>query len=185
MIDDIIQETKTKMNNSISALVAELAKIRAGRAHPSLLEHLTVTYYGKQTPLNQVANVNASDARTLTVTPWEKDMVSVIEKAIMESDLGLNPNTAGLTIRIPFPPLTEERRKELVKVIKHTGENSKISIRNSRRDANTFLKELLVEKEISQDDEKRAETLIQKLTDEYVLKIDQKISEKQTSLMEM
>jgi ribosome recycling factor len=147
MINEIIADAKARMGKSLDSLAHELAKVRAGRAHPSLLEQVTVEYYGNQTPLSQVANVNASDARTLTITPWEKDMVAPIERAIMEADLGLNPNTAGTVIRVPLPPLTEERRLDLVKVIKQAGENAKISVRNIRRDANSDFKDLLKEKE--------------------------------------
>ena len=185
MLSEIVTESKQKMQNSLEALDSELAKIRAGRAHPSLLDQLLVDYYGNLTPISQVANINASDARTLTIVPWEKEMTAPIERAIMESDLGLNPATSGTNIRLPFPPLTEDRRRDLVKIIKQTGEGAKISIRNARRDANSDLKELLGEKEVSEDEVRRSEANIQKLTDEFIKQIDSKIIEKESSLMEM
>ncbi|BDZ73101.1 ribosome-recycling factor [Methylophaga marina] len=162
-----------------------MAKIRAGRAHTSLLDHLHVSYYGSDVPLSQVANVGVEDSRTLTVTPWEKDMVSVVEKAIMTSDLGVNPNSAGMTIRIPIPPLTEERRRDLVKVAKNEAENARIAVRNIRRDANSTLKDLLKEKEISEDEQRGAEEDIQKLTDATIKQIDDVLAEKETDLMEV
>lgn len=185
MINDIQQDAKQRMSKTLESLVGELAKIRAGRAHPSLLDQIMVDYYGNPTPLNQVANINAQDSRTLTVAPWEKDMVAPIEKAIMSSDLGLNPATSGTNIRIPLPPLTEERRMDLVRVIKHEGENAKIAIRNVRRDANDNIKELLKEKEISEDDARKSEGVIQVTTDKNVEQVDQIIKDKEASLMEM
>ncbi len=185
MIDEIKQDAEARMGKSVESLKHELGKLRAGRAHPSLLDQVSVDYYGNPTPLNQVANINATDARTLTVVPWEKAMVQPIEKAIMESDLGLNPATAGETIRIPLPPLTEERRRDLVKVVKQEGETAKVAIRNIRRDANGDFKDLVKEKEISEDDERRAEADVQKLTDKYVAEVDKAVQEKEADLMEI
>jgi len=185
MIDDIIKDAESRMNKSIDSLKGELAKVRTGRAHPSLLEHITVDYYGSDTPLSQVASIGVEDARTLTVTPWEKPMVQAVEKAIMKSDLGLNPNSAGSVIRIPMPQLTEERRRDLVKVVRHEGENAKVAIRNIRRDANSDFKSLEKEKEISEDDEHRAQDNIQKLTDKYVKEIDDTIDIKEVDLMKV
>ncbi|MFP4251697.1 MAG: ribosome recycling factor [Guyparkeria sp.] len=185
MIDDIVKDARTRMNKSIEALKGELSKIRTGRAHVSVLDHIHVEYYGSDVPLSQVAKLSAEDARTLTVTPWEKDMVGKIEKAIMTSDLGLNPATAGTVIRIPMPPLTEERRRDLGKVVRHEGENAKIAIRNIRRDANNDLKGFLKEKEISEDEERRGQDIVQKLTDERVAEVDQIVAEKEKELMEV
>lgn len=183
MIDDLKTRTAERMKKTIEALKHELAKIRTGRAHPSLLEHIHVTYYGNEVPLSQAANITVEDARTLTVTPWERNMVPVIEKAIMTSDLGLNPATAGTVIRVPLPPLTEQRRKELIKVVRHEGENGKVAIRNIRRDANAELKSALKDKLISEDEEKRVEEQIQKLTDQYVKEIDNLLEEKEADLL--
>ena len=185
MIDDIIKDSESRMQKSIESLKGELAKVRTGRAHPSLLEHIIVDYYGNDTPLNQVANIGVEDARTLTVTPWEKPMVQAVEKAIMKSDLGLNPNTAGSVIRIPMPQLTEERRRDLVKVVKHEGENAKVAIRNIRRDANSDFKMLEKEKEISEDEERKVQEDIQKITDKYVKAIDDTVAVKETDLMKV
>lgn len=185
MIDDIKKDARTRMGKSVENLRQSLIKIRTGRAHTSLLDHLRVDYYGSEVPLNQVANVGVGDARTLTVQPWEKNMVGPIEKAIMNSDLGLNPATAGLVIRIPLPPLTEERRGELGRVVHQEGENAKIAVRNIRRDAIHGLKELQQEKEISEDDERRAETDIQGITDHYVEEIDKVVAAKEEELMEI
>jgi ribosome recycling factor len=185
MINDILKDADSRMQKSIDSLKGELAKVRTGRAHPSLLEHIVVDYYGNDTPLNQVANIGVEDARTLTVTPWEKPMVQAVEKAIMKSDLGLNPNTAGSVIRIPMPQLTEERRRDLVKVVRHEGENSKVAIRNIRRDANSDFKMLEKEKEISEDDERKGQDDIQKTTDKYVKEIDDLISTKEVDLMKV
>jgi len=185
MIDDIIKDAESRMQKSIESLKGELAKVRTGRAHPSLLEHIIVDYYGNDTPLNQVANIGVEDARTLTVTPWEKPMVQAVEKAIMKSDLGLNPNTAGSVIRIPMPQLTEERRRDLVKVVKHEGENAKVAIRNIRRDANSDFKMLEKEKEISEDEERKGQEDIQKITDKYVKAIDDTVAVKETDLMKV
>jgi ribosome recycling factor len=185
MIDEIIQDAEVRMGKSIDALHTEFKKIRTGRAHPSLLDQIHVDYYGADTPINQVANVTVEDSRTLAVTPWEKDMVSKVEKAIMNSDLGLNPATAGTVIRIPMPPLTEERRKDLVKVVRHEAEQARVAIRNIRRDANSDFKDLLKEKEISEDEERNAEERIQKLTDTHVGKIDKVLADKEAELMEV
>ncbi|MFO7581092.1 ribosome recycling factor [Guyparkeria sp.] len=185
MIDDVVKDARTRMNKSIEALKGELSKIRTGRAHVSVLDHIHVEYYGSEVPLSQVAKLSAEDARTLSVTPWEKDMVGKIEKAIMTSDLGLNPSSAGTVIRIPMPPLTEERRRELGKVVRHEGENAKIAIRNIRRDANSDFKAFLKEKEISEDDERRGEEMVQKLTDECVAEVDRIVAQKEKELMEV
>ena len=183
MLADIKTDARTRMNKSLEALRHELAKIRTGRAHPSLLEHVHVDYYGSEVPIGQAASVVVEDARTLSVTPWDKSMVGPIEKAILTSDLGLNPNTAGQVIRIPLPPLTEERRRELGKVVHHEGENAKIAIRNIRRDANASVKELLKEKAISEDDERRAQDEVQKMTDSHVAEIDKALATKEADLM--
>ena len=185
MLADIKKDAKTRMGKSLESLRHELAKIRTGRAHPSLLEHVHVDYYGTEVPINQAANVSVDDARTLAVVPWDKSMVQAIEKAILSSDLGLNPTTAGQVIRIPLPPLTEERRVELGKVVHNEGENAKIAIRNIRRDANHHLKELLKDKEISEDEERRTESEIQQITDEAVNKVDEIVAEKEKDLMEI
>lgn len=184
MIEAIKKDARVRMSKSLDALRTELAKIRTGRAHPSLLEHVHVDYYGSSVPISQAASVSIEDARTLTVTPWDKNMVQPIEKAIMSSDLGLNPNTAGTTIRIPLPPLTEERRIALGKVVHHEGENAKIAIRNIRRDANSHLKELLKNKEISEDQDHRAEQEIQQLTDTHVKQADEIVAVKEQELLE-
>lgn len=185
MIDDIRQDAQSRMRKSIEALEHEFAKMRTGRAHPSLLDHLKVSYYGADTPLNQVANVVIEDARTLSVTPWDKSMVQAIEKAIMTSDLGLNPTTAGTVIRIPMPPLTEERRRELIKVVRAEAEAARVAVRNIRRDANADLKDLLKEKEISEDDEHRGEEEIQKLTDKFIAQVDAMLAAKEEDMMKV
>jgi ribosome recycling factor len=185
MIKEIMQDTGSRMEKTIDSLRQSLSKIRTGRAHPSLLDHLTVAYYGSEMPISQVANIGVEDARTLTVTPWEKHMVQAIEKSILKSDLGLNPATAGTVIRIPMPPLTQETRRELVKVVRHEGEATKVAIRNIRRDANSDFKDLLKEKEISEDEERKAEDDIQKLTDRYVGEVDKVLAGKETELMEI
>ncbi len=185
MIEDIKKDATARMRKSIESLKQELAKLRTGRAHPGLLEHIHVDYYGSEMPLNQVASVSVSDARTLAVQPWEQKMVPVIEKAILTSDLGLNPVTAGTTIRIPLPPLTEERRRDLAKVVRHEGENGRVAIRNIRRDANTHLKQLLKDKDITEDEERRAEEEIQKLTDKYIGQIEELLQHKEAELMEI
>ena len=172
-----------KMQKSIEAFKANLAKIRTGRANPGILEHIMVDYYGNPTPISQVANLGLADARTINVTPWEKNMVAVVEKAIRDSDLGLNPATQGVVIRVPMPPLTEERRKELTKVVKSEGEETKTAIRNPRRDANEHLKRLIKDKEISEDEERRAQDEIQKLTDRFVADVDKLVVEKDKEIM--
>lgn len=184
MIEDIKKDARIRMNKSLDALGVELAKIRTGRAHPSLLEHVHVEYYGSDVPISQAANVVIEDARTLAVTAWDKTMIPVLEKAIMTSDLGLNPVTAGTTIRIPLPPLTEERRIALGKVVHGEGENTKIAIRNIRRDANNSLSELLKSKDISEDDNRRGEADIQKITDDHVKRTDEMVVLKEQELLE-
>jgi ribosome recycling factor len=185
MLADIKTDARSRMSKSLEALRHELAKIRTGRAHPSLLEHVHVDYYGSEVPIGQAASVTVEDARTLSVSPWDKSMVSVIEKAILKSDLGLNPATAGQVIRIPLPPLTEERRLDLTKIVHQEGEQAKIAIRNIRRDANHHVKELLKEKEISEDDERKAEQDIQEVTNIAVTKVDEIIAEKEKELLEI
>lgn len=185
MIDEILADAETRMGKSVDSLRTELTKIRTGRAHPSLLDQLSVDYYGTETPIKQVANVTVEDSRTLAVAPWEKQMVAVVEKAIINSGLGLNPATSGNLIRIPMPPLTEERRRELVKVVKGEGENAKIAIRNIRRDANSDFKELLKEKEISEDECRQSEDTVQKHTDKFVTEVDKVIEGKEKELMEI
>ncbi|GHA00910.1 ribosome-recycling factor [Arenicella chitinivorans] len=183
MIEDILKDAEQRMKKSIEAMRGEMAKIRTGRASSALIDHLTVDYYGTATPINQVANVSVQDARTLAVQPWEKNMVPVVERAIMEANLGFNPVTAGDIIRIPMPPLTEERRKEMVKVAAAEGENGKVAIRNIRRDANSDFKSLLKDKEISEDEEKQAEDSVQKLTDKYVAEVDEVVKEKEAEIL--
>ena len=185
MIDDIQQDASIRMGKAIEALKNTFTRIRTGRAHPSLLEQVNVSYYGASTPLSQVANVSVDDARTLKVTPWEKDMVGAIEKAILSSGLGLNPATNGMVIRIPLPPLTEERRRDLVKIVKGEAETSRISIRNIRRDANSELKEALKEKMISEDEERSGEEKIQKITNQYVKEVETQLELKEADLLSM
>ena len=185
MLDEIKQDAGQRMAKSVAALQLELTKIRTGRAHTSLLDHITVEYYGSQVPLNQVSNVGVEDSRTLTVTPWEKDMVQAIEKAIMGSDLGLNPASAGTVIRVPLPALTEERRKDMIRIVRHEAENGRIAIRNIRRDALHDIKDLLKEKMIGEDDERRAEGEIQVITDKYVAEVDQVLAVKEAELLEV
>ena len=185
MIEDIKKDARERMAKSVEAARQELSKIRTGRAHPSLLDHITVEYYGSPVPIGQVANVSAEDARTLAITPWEKSMVQAIEKAIMTSDLGLNPNTAGAVIRVPLPALTEDRRKDLIRVVRQEMEGARVAIRNIRRDANGDLKDLLKEKDISEDDERRAQEAIQKLTDQYVAEVDKLLEAKEAELLEI
>ena len=183
MIADVKKSAEQKMQKSLEALKIDLSKVRSGRAHTGLLDHVTVDYYGTQTPINQVANINLIDARTIGVIPWEKKMASAIEKAIRESDLGLNPMPVGETIRVPMPALTEERRRDLTKVVKQEAEAVRIAMRNIRRDANAHLKELLKSKEISEDDERRGQDEIQKLTDRYITEIDKVLQVKEAELM--
>lgn len=184
-VKTIQQDAETRMKKSVVALQDELVKIRTGRAHTSLLDHVMVDYYGSPVPVGQTANVSVADARTLSVVPWEKNMLGPIEKAIMNSDLGLNPTNLGDSLRVPLPPMTEERRKELSKVVAHEGENAKVAVRNIRRDANHEFKKLVKDKEISEDDERRAEEVIQKATDRYIAEIDRHIEAKKAELMEV
>ena len=174
-----------RMNKTLASLESDFSKIRAGRAHPSLLEQIHVEYYGTLVPISQVSNITTEDSRTLKVTPWEKDMVGPIEKAVMTSDLGLNPNSMGQVIRIPLPPLTEERRKELVRVVRDEAEHARVAVRNIRRDAISDYRELLKEKEISEDETHRAEENIQKITDQHISLIDKSLSNKEGSLLEI
>ncbi len=185
MINDIVQDAEKRMGKSLEALKGELTKLRTGRAHTSLLDHLTVAYYGGEVPLSQVATITASDARTLTVTPWEKDMVAPVEKAIMSSDLGLNPATSGTVIRVPLPPLTEERRKDMIKIVRQEGEAAKVAIRNIRRDANGDFKTLHKEKEITEDEQRQAEDRIQKITDSKIKDVDALLEVKEKDLLEI
>jgi len=184
MIDDTMKDASIRMGKSVSSLRQELQKLRTGRANTALLEHLTVEYYGAEVPLTQVANVGVEDSRTLTVTPWEKQMVAVVEKAIMTSDLGLTPATAGTVIRVPLPPLTEERRKDLIRLVRHEAENARVAVRNIRRDAIHQVKELLKEKMVTEDEDHRAHDDIQKLTDKYVAEIEKVMEAKETELLE-
>lgn len=183
MIPELKKTTEGKMQKSIESLKQDLGKVRTGRAHTGLLDHVQVDYYGSMVPISQVANINLIDARTIGVQPWEKPMVGKVEKAIRDADLGLNPATQGDVIRVPMPVLTEERRRDLIKVVKHEGENTKVAIRNLRRDANTHLKDALKKKEVSEDDERRAQDEIQKLTDHYVAEVDRLLAEKEKDLM--
>ncbi len=183
MIKEIVQDAGVRMGKSIDTLKQSLSKVRTGRAHPSLLDHLRVDYYGSEVPISQVANIGVEDGRTLIVTPWEKHMVQAVEKAILTSDLGLNPNTAGTVMRIPMPALTEETRRDLVKVVRHEGEAAKVAVRNIRRDANSEFKRLLKDKEISEDEERRAQDDIQKLTDQRIGEIDKVLEQKEAELM--
>lgn len=185
MIDEIIKDAGQRMQKSIESMRLDMAKIRTGRASPAIIDHLMVDYYGTQTPLNQVANITVQDARTLALQPWEKQMIPVVEKAIMEANLGLNPMTSGNLIRIPMPALTEERRKEMVKVAAAEGESGKIAVRNIRRDANSDFKALLSEKEITEDDDRNGQDRIQKLTDRYVAEIDTVVADKEVEILKV
>ncbi len=185
MIEDIRQDAQERMDKTLASLESAFAKIRTGRAHPSLLDGVTVDYYGTPTPINQVANIMVEDARSLLIAPWEKSMVPVIEKAILKSDLGLNPATSGDNIRLPMPPLTEENRRDLAKIARAEAENARIAIRNIRRDANHDLKEFLKEKEITEDELHRGEELIQKLTDEKVKAVETALAAKEADLLEI
>lgn len=185
MINETTKDAETRMQRSVEALKTELSKLRAGRASPSLLEHVKVAYYGNDVPLSQVANITIENARTLAVTPWEKPMIAVVEKAIRTSDLGLNPVTAGNIIRVPLPALSEERRKELIRLVKESVEQAKVSVRNVRRDANNAFKDLLKDKKVSEDEQKRAEANIQKITDKFTAEIDKLSAAKETDLMEV
>ncbi|MFO7954068.1 ribosome recycling factor [Thioalkalivibrio sp.] len=185
MSDATIKDARERMDKSLEALRNELSKIRTGRAHPTLLEHVHVEYYGMEVPINQVANITAEDARTLAVVPYEKDMVGKIEKAIMTSDLGLNPASMGTVIRVPLPSLTEERRRDLVKVVRAEAEHARVAVRNIRRDANNAFKQLVKDKEMSEDDEHKAQDQIQKLTDDHIAKVDAMLADKEAELMEV
>ena len=184
MINEIKQDAQARMEKSLEALKSHISKIRTGRAQPSLLDGLQVEYYGSPTPLRQVANVVAEDARTLAVNVFDKSLISAVEKAILTSDLGLNPSSAGTTIRVPLPPLTEERRRDLIKIVKSEGEQGKIAVRNVRRDANDQIKALLKDKEISDNEQHKAEEEIQKLTDSYVKKVDEVLAAKEKELLD-
>lgn len=183
MIEDIRKDAESRMGKSLDALETALKKVRTGRAHPSLLDTIHVEYYGADTPLSQLANINVEEGRTLVVSPFDKQLVPAIEKAILKSDLGLNPSTAGTVIRLPLPPLTEETRRDLVKMVKAEAEHCRVAIRNIRRDANGDFKELLKEKEISEDDARHGEELIQQLTDKMVGRVEEKLKEKESELM--
>ena len=185
MIGDIKTDARQRMKKALEALATHFSRIRTGRAHPSLLDSIYVDYYGSETQLSQVANVNVEDARTLAITPWERNLIPAIEKAIMKSDLGLNPATAGTVIRIPMPALTEETRKHYIKQARNEAESARISVRNIRRDANSLVKDLLKEKDISEDDERRAQDDIQKLTDEFIAEIEKALEVKEADLMEI
>ncbi len=185
MIDDIIRDAGNRMDKAIEALQHELAKVRTGRAHASLLDHVRVEYYGSQVPLSQAATISVVDARTLSVSAWDKGMTKALEKAILQSDLGLNPVTAGDVIRIPLPPLTEERRRDLIRVVKHEAEQARVAIRNIRRDANHHLKERVKDKDISEDDERRAEEKTQRMTDEHTTRVEAMLAAKGKELMEI
>ncbi len=183
MIADIKKNTEQKMNRSLEALKADFGKVRTGRAHTGILEHVTVDYYGNPTPISQVANLTLADARTITVQPYEKNMVAAVEKAIREADLGLNPATNGNLIRVPMPPLTEERRRDLIKVVRGEAENARVAVRNVRRDANEQLKKLVKDKAVSEDEERRTQDDIQKLTDRFIAEIDKALHAKEADLM--
>ena len=183
-VDSIKDDATTRMRKSLEALKQELAKLRTGRAHTSLLDHIHVSYYGTEMPLNQVASISIADPRTLSVTPWEKRMVQEVEKAIMNSELGLNPVSAGEVIRVPLPPLTEERRRDMIKLVRHEGENSRIAIRNIRRDANAHLKKLIKDESLPRDAEHRAEAEIQKTTDRQIAAVEEVLKAKEAELME-
>jgi ribosome recycling factor len=185
MLEDLRKDASARMQKCVQVFQADLKKLRTGRAHPSLVEHLKVDYYGSDVPLQQVANISIEDARTLVISPWEKTMVGPIEKAIHKSDLGLTPMTAGTVIRVPLPPLTEERRRDIGKVVRQDAENARVSIRNVRRDVLTDIKELLKEKEISQDDERKAQDDIQKLTDRFTGEIDQQLAAKEKEILQV
>jgi ribosome recycling factor len=185
MLDDLKKEATARMQKCVQAFQADLRKLRTGRAHPSLIEHLKVDYYGSEVPLQQVSNISVEDARTLVVSPWEKGMVGPIEKAIYKSELGLTPNTAGVVIRIPLPPLTEERRRDITKIVRQDAESARVSVRNVRRDSLADLKEMLKEKLLSQDDERRGQEEIQKLTDRFVAEIDQQLAAKEKEILQV
>ncbi len=185
MVEEVINDADTRMKKSLEAFAHELSKIRTGRAHPSLLEHVMVSYYGNDVPINQAANVNVVDSRTLGITAWDKSMIPDLEKAILNSDLGLNPVTAGEVIRVPLPPLTEERRKDLTKIVRNEAEKARVAVRNIRRDANTHLKPMVKDKTITEDDERKAESRVQKLTDSHIAEIEKMLEAKEQELMEI
>jgi len=185
VLDDIKKDAAKRMDKSIESLRVEMTKLRTGRAHTSLLDHITVEYYGSQVPLSQVSNINVEDSRTLTVSPWEKSMVQAIERAIMHSDLGLNPVTAGTVLRVPLPPLTEERRRDMIRLVRQEAEGGRVAIRNIRRDALNDLKELMKEKLIGADDERRGQEEIQAITDRHIAEIDRVLADKERDLMEV
>jgi ribosome recycling factor len=185
MLEDIKKDAAARMAKCVQTFQADLKKLRTGRAHPSLIEHLKVDYYGSEVPLQQVASISVEEGRTLVVSPWEKTVVQAIEKAIHKSDLGLNPSTAGTVIRITMPPLTEERRRDLTKVVRHDAENARVAVRNVRRDVMADIKEMLKEKLLSQDDERRAEAEVQKLTDKHVADIDHALAGKEKEIMQV
>jgi ribosome recycling factor len=185
MLNDILKDAEERMAKSVASLKQAFSKVRTGRAHASLLDHIKVDYYGSDVPLSQVANIAVSEARTLTITPWEKPMVPVVEKAIMTSDLGLNPSTSGQVIRVNLPPLTEERRRDMIKVVRAEAEAGRVAVRNIRRDANGDFKDLLKEKEITEDEERGAEDAVQKLTDKYIADVDALLQQKEQDLMEI
>lgn len=182
-IADVKKSAEQKMDKTLETLKADLGKVRTGRAHTGILDHVMVDYYGTPTPINQVANISLIDARTISVTPWEKKLVSAVDKAIRDSDLGLNPANMGETVRVPMPALTEERRRDLTKVVRSEAENAKVAVRNVRRDANTALKDLIKAKQISEDDERRAQDDVQKLTDRHIAEIDKALAVKEAELM--
>jgi ribosome recycling factor len=183
MIADVKKTTEQKMKKTLETLKGDLGKVRTGRAHSGLLDHIVVDYYGTPTPIPQVANVTLIDSRTIGVSPWDKKMAGAIEKAIRDSDLGLNPATMGETVRVPMPALTEERRKDLIKVVRHEGENARVAVRNVRRDANNHLKDLLKQKKVAEDEERRAQDDIQKLTDRHIAEIDKLLQQKEADLL--
>ncbi|MEJ2390660.1 MAG: ribosome recycling factor [Gammaproteobacteria bacterium] len=185
MLNDLKKDAETRMGKSIESLRSELTKLRTGRAHTSLLDHVMVDYYGSPVPINQVANVNVGDARSLTVVPWEKKMVPLVEKAILNSDMGLNPVTAGEVIRVPLPALTEERRRDMTKIVRAEGEGARVAIRNIRRDVLSDIKDLLKAKELTEDEERRAQDDVQKITDKYIAEVDKMIEAKEKDLMEI
>jgi ribosome recycling factor len=185
MLEDIKKDAQVRMSKCVATFQADMKKLRTGRAHPSLIEHLKVDYYGSEVPLSQVASINVEEGRTLVIAPWEKNVVQAIEKAIHKSDLGLNPVTAGTIIRVPMPPLTEERRREVVKVARQDAENARVAVRNVRRDVMNDIKDALKEKLISQDDERRAETEVQKLTDKHIADVEQFLASKEKEIMQV
>ncbi|HTV52227.1 MAG TPA: ribosome recycling factor [Steroidobacteraceae bacterium] len=185
MLEDLKKDAQARMAKCVQSFQADLKKLRTGRAHPSLIEHLKVDYYGSEVPLQQVASIGVEEGRTLVVSPWEKNLVQAIEKAIHKSDLGLNPNTAGTVIRISMPPLTEERRRDITKVVRHDAENARVAVRNVRRDVMADIKEMLKEKLLSQDDERRGEAEVQKLTDRFIAEIDQSLAAKEKEIMQV